>query len=157
MSDRLKQIWDGFSSETTRNLTGSGIDNINVPNRREWRTEDEKFLPQDFEAPAERAFAALQYKMSEAVYRHGKKQGKKSSRKQDRQNPGAPAMRSAYGLGEAHTSTMKDDDPRRALLASLRETDFRVLRREINYSAQGAHETEKMLKNKPKKKRFGLF
>ena len=127
MSDRLKQIWTGFERRTARHLTGNGIDNINVPSRREWRAEDVKFLPDDFEAPADRAFAALRYKLAEANAKH---------RGRSRRNALGDGLRedSAYGPSlrsrEPHVGA---GDPRQAMLASMRETDFRVLRREINY------------------------
>ena len=149
MSERLKQIWAGFADQTTRNLTGNGINNIHVPNRREWRADDAQFLPQDFEQPAERAFAALDYAMANAAKKHAK----------NMRNTSAPqdSTHSAYGDHNTQARFAAAMDPRRALLASLRETDFRVLRREIDYTQFAATETEDRLKNKPKKKRFGLF
>ncbi|MEZ5893497.1 MAG: hypothetical protein R3C58_10220 [Parvularculaceae bacterium] len=59
MSDRLKQIWSGFSQTTTRHLTGRGVENILVPHRSDYTAADESFLPADFNAPAQAAFAAL--------------------------------------------------------------------------------------------------
>ena len=76
MSDRLKKIWADFEGQTNRNLTGNGVDNIHVPNRKEWRTDDNRFLPDQFEAPAERAFAALTWKLSEAEKRLTRKRSK---------------------------------------------------------------------------------
>ncbi len=153
MSDHLKKIWSGFEQQTSRKLTGTGIDNIHVPDRREWRSTDNKFLPQDFEAPAERAFAALSWKLSEEEKRLAKKAKKRQSKYDD-------ATRFAYGNPEGRETRQytAEGDPRQALLASLKETDFRVLRREINYlDSGGASATEDMLKRKPKKKFLGLF
>lgn len=151
MSDRLKKIWSGFEEQTTRNLTGSGIDNIHVPHRREWRNADEQLVPEGFEAPAERAFSALNWKLSEEEKRFAKKNKKKTV---------DDATRFAYGNPEERETRQytAEGDPQQALLASLKETDFRVLRREINYlNSGGAAMTEHALKNKPRKKFLGIF
>lgn len=175
MTDRLKQIWSGFEQQTSRHLTGNGIDNIHVPNRREWRAEDTKFLGENFEAPADRAFAALQYKLAEAEHKYGRKRSAfKPSRQKaqasfrntdmgadmspDHQQEAAGYTKSAYGPSvEAQTPNVATGDPRQALLASLKETDFRVLRREINYMAQGADKTAREMKKRNRKKFLGIF
>lgn len=165
MSDRLKQIWSGFENETTRNLTGSGIDNIHVPHRREWRARDDNFLPEGFEAPAERAFAALNWKLNAEHEKHTRKKRKGKSvdafmytgdgqehlPETRRYAPGYPGARLGGGEGGA-------DDQQQSMAAALKATDFRVLRREINYMAGEASSTERALKNRPRKKKFlGIF
>ncbi len=160
MSDRLKQIWSGFETETTRNLTGSGIDNIHVPHRREWRARDDNFLPENFEAPAERAFAALNWKL-EADLKKQQKHRKKSKNvdtfmyaNEDDYTETIPAGR-RYAPG--HPLQSNRQTPQQSLMASLQETDFRVLRREINYTAYGAADTEKVLNARRRKKFLGVF
>lgn len=140
MSHRLKQIWSGFEQQTTRTLTGHGVDAIHVPSRREWRADDTRFLTDDFEAPADRAFSALAYKLEMQAAQFSKKNKRKTrtdqfgygqsaqyapasdpQRSQDLVSPGVPAVGGTTA------------DPRQALVASLQSTDFRVLRREIAY------------------------
>ncbi len=160
MSDRLKQIWSGFEEQTSKNLTGNGIQNINVPHRREWRTADDQFIPTEYEAPAERAFAALTYKLSQDEARYGKKAKKRSKSYKTKNASGATSHGVTYGDQPAHQGQHNYDgttDPRQTLLASLRETDFRVLRHEINYTLHGAEHTEQILKKRNRKKIFGIF
>lgn len=162
MSDRLKQIWSGFEHQTNRHLTGQGIDNIHVPSRREWRADDSKFLPDDFEAPADRAFAALEYKLATATKKHGRRRAAGNKKRGGVNYSADERFESAYGPGEPVNAKMAAGDPHQALLASLRETDFRVLRREINYSAHELNKDGKGLlkrnnKTSKRKKFLGIF
>lgn len=161
MSDRLKQIWSGFEHQTSRHLTGQGIDNIHVPSRREWRADDSKFLPGDFEAPADRAFAALEYKLATESKKHGRRRSTSSKKRHGAHHDADQRFEQAYGPGEPTNREMAAGDPHQALLASLRETDFRVLRREINYSAQASDVKKGRKKSRHKgpgrKKFLGIF
>jgi len=158
MSERLKAIWSGFEHRTTRYLTGSGVENIHVPDRREWRADDAKFLPEDFEAPAERAFAALKYRLSEAEAKHGRKPKARRGKGAGTDITFDSGERSAYGPSQASQRPVYGaGDPHQALLASLQETDFRTLRKEINYAASlDANGATKPKKTK-RKKLFGLL
>ncbi|MEL6111878.1 MAG: hypothetical protein AAFR20_03650 [Pseudomonadota bacterium] len=165
MSNRLKQIWSGFEHQTTRTLTGHGVDDIHVPSRREWRANDTRFLADDFEAPADRAFSALEYKLEMQTAQ---------LRKKGKRNTGTDqfgyGQRSRYAAESDAAPHGKDaqlgaGDPRQALLASLQATDFRVLRREITYnpgfSGTGRGKGKKRLRTPQKpgqrKKFLGLF
>ena len=159
MSDRLKQIWSGFETQTSRHLTGQGIDNIHVPSRREWRADDTKFLSGDFEAPADRAFTALEYKLAAAASKHGRRKTRfnPDTRIQAQFGAEGDPERSAYGpSAESLVPRMPSGDPAQALLASLRETDFCTLRREISYSADASGMVGRKIK-RGRKKFLGLL
>ena len=163
MSDHLKKIWSGFEQETSRKLTGSGIDNVHVPHRREWRARDENFVPEGFEAPAERAFAALNWKLTVEHEKHARKRKSKSV---DEFMYSGEAMdddhlpetrRYAPGYSGANGAS-RSTGPQQTLMASLKAPDFRTLRREINYMASAADATEQTIKTRPRRKKFlGLF
>ena len=143
MTDRLKQIWSGFSGTTERRLTGKGVDGIVVPHRADYDGSDAQFLPQDYEGPAERAFAALR---ADLVAKE-----KKASRRKNTTSPSYDA-----GPSQPERSDEKawgQDDLNRGLWS----TAMRVERSELDYSRfMSSSEGKKALK-RTKKKRFGIF
>ena len=144
MTERLKEIWSGFSAETERKLTGRGVDNIIVPHRADYDALDRELLPEDYESPAERAFTALRadLKAKEKKFGAKKKQGKASFSSKPTVNEAAPDEK-AWG---------KDD-----LNVGLLSTAMRVERTELDYGRfLGSDEGRKALK-RTRKKRFGIF
>lgn len=140
MSDRLKQIWTGFEETTSRKLTGRGVDNIAPPQRIDYSSEDEDFLPEDFHGPAETAFAALRDTLS--------KQEKKFSLKK------APEENAVPDDFLTAPASFNDDD----LVKGLRATALRTERAEYDYGAYlSTDEGRRSVKRYKKKKRFGLF
>ena len=138
MTKRLKQIWSGFEETTSRELTGRGIDNIDVPHRTDYAAEDRAFLSEDFHGPAETAFAALR----ERLGKHEKK-----FRTQD----SAPSSDEAFG---AAPPAFAGDD----LTQGLRATALRTERAEYDYAGfLSSDEGRSFFKKHKKKKRFGFF
>ena len=145
MDERLKQIWSGFQSTTSRNLTGGGVDNIAVPHRRDFSAQDQEPLPADFESPAQAAFSALR----EDLARKEKKFGwGKKVRAQAEFREAAPDKR-------ANTPDPFDSSE---LLKGLKATAMRTERVERDYTTyMSSDEGKKAFKKHKKKKRFGLF
>lgn len=141
MVERLKQIWSGFEATTTRNLTGKGVDNIVTPRRADYAAEDWQFLPEDFEAPSERAFDAL----ARARGRPKKKFGGEKAGRGRPAEPDAPASMAAQRPG--------GDD----LIRGLKATAMRVERTEVDYERFLASDAGKAIRKKTRKKRFGIF
>ncbi len=142
MTERLKEIWSAFAAQTERRLTGKGIDNIIVPHRADYDALDRQLLPEGYESPAERAFAALRADLK------GKE--KKFGGRKKRDSEPLAAARDEYAPDEKAWG--KDD-----LNVGLLSTAMRVERSELDYqqfltSAEG----RKALK-RTRKKRFGIF
>jgi len=140
MAERLKQIWAGFEEATTRRLTGRGVDNIIVPHRTDWKAEDEGFLPENFDGPAQTAFDALHEKMAENQKKFGRKKQKKT----------APAKSAPAGAA-APSFTGGEE-----LVKGLRATAMRTERSALDYEAFLTSDEGKVALRK-RKKRFGLF
>jgi hypothetical protein len=134
MVERLKQIWGGFEKETTRNLTGRGVDNIQVP-QRHWRAEAEP-ATMGAETPAKVAFDALKAKL--AASRKGKTR--------------------ADG-DEAEASFVGDSEAARDLIRGLKSTEARIVRAERLYTGEGVKEKRSLFGGKggKGKKSFLLF
>lgn len=136
MAERLKQIWGGFEKETTRNLTGRGVDNIQVPPRRDWRAEEEA-QPAGVETPAAAAFEALKARLSA--------QSKKGKRAEDE------ASEASYA---------PESDAARDLIRGLKATEARTMRSERLYDGSGVREKRSLFggaKSGKEKKGFKLF
>ena len=143
MSDRLKQIWSGFSGTTTRNLTGRGIDNILVPHRSDYSATDEAFLPENFSAPAEAAVSALRENLSRKEKKFARKKKPSAALPTEPEPSVATTAFSAAG-----------DD----LIRGLRATAMRVERPELDYSAYlESSEGKALFKKHKRRKFFGLF
>jgi len=144
MDERLKQIWSGFEATTTRALTGGGIENIAVPHRMDFAAKDTEFLPEEFEAPAHAAFAALRAGLAQKEKMFGrKKKSSVASLGAEDDGPGAMASKAFDG-----------DE----LIKGLKATAMRTERTERDYqSFIASKEGKAMFKKHKKKKRFGLF
>ena len=144
MSERLKQIWAGFEETTSRRLTGGGVDKIHVPSRVDWQAEDQAFLPENFNAPAEAAFSALSAQLEANTKKFGRKKKAKTDEGNEVTLAAAPAEATFNGGAE--------------LLKGLRSTALRTERTEIDYNTFLADGGGKVLQTlKKRKKRFGLF
>ncbi|MFZ5617360.1 MAG: hypothetical protein ACOZAA_08580 [Pseudomonadota bacterium] len=150
MPERLKQIWGGFERVTMRNLSGRGIDNIEVPNRREFQAHDEEFLPKNFSAPADAAFAALKHRLSGAEQRALKKEERRA-KAAGRSFAAPPAPLSAEAAEASAPESVRD------LIRGLHATEMRVERRDIDYMAYAAANPQATPKLRVRKKFFGLF
>ena len=135
MTDRLKQIWSGFEGQTTRRLTGRGVDNIAVPHRQDWQADDLEHLPQNFDAPSHAAFEALKASLAAKE----KKSAKRRPRRGETAELAAPPARSSLD---------GDLKPVRDLIRGLRSTEDRIARSDFDYSEH--------LAANPQRKR-GLF
>jgi hypothetical protein len=144
MTERLKQIWSGFSQTTTRNLTGRGVENILVPHRSDYAAMDESFLPEGYNAPASAAFSALR----ENLAKKGKLFGGKKAEGE------ASLPNEAEDFVAATAFSAAGDD----LIRGLKATAMRVERPELDYSAfLSSREGKAHYKKHKRKKRFGLF
>jgi len=139
MAERLKQIWAGFEEATTRRLTGRGVDNIIVPHRTDWKAEDEMFLPENFNRPAQTAFDALHEKMAENQKKFGRNKQKTRAAEKDAE---AGAASSLSGGEE--------------LVKGLRATAMRTERTELDYQAFLASDEGKAALKK-RKTLFGML
>lgn len=145
MDERLKKIWSGFQETTTRNLTGGGVDNIDVPHRRDYAAEETQLLPDEFEAPAQAAFAALRTELESKAKRFGRSKKKKPAASYDGAQEGPDAMASRRFEGEE-------------LIKGLKATAMRTERPERDYGAFIASaEGKAAFKKFKRKKRFGIF
>ncbi len=142
MAERLKEIWSGFSAQTERKLTGKGVDNIIVPHRADYDAIDRQFLPEDYESPAERAFAVLRADL--------KAKGKKFAARRDK--AGAPPALRTDEAAPDEKAWGKDD-----LNVGLLSTAMRVERTEIDYGRFLASDEGRKALKRTKKKRFGIF
>ncbi len=139
MGDRLKKIWAGFEATTTRNLTGKGVDNIVVPHHTDYAEEDWQFLPEDFAAPSERAFNALNEGIKSSKKRFGRKRASAPSAPEQPQ----PMAARAFNGDE--------------LVKGLRATAMRTERSYLDYERFLSSDAGKSVLKKTRKKRFGIF
>lgn len=145
MTERLKQIWAGFEGKTERRLTGRGVDNIVVPHRRDWRAEDAQFLPEDFEAPAAKAFDALKRRLADVEAGRSKRRGKRSKR-------GAAPTTFEEDSADIVPAALE------SLIRGLKATETRVERRDIDYVSYMSDNAGRELKSLKKRKKFlGIF
>lgn len=151
MTDRLKQIWGGFERVTQRNLTGRGIDNIEVPNRRAFEAADDAFLPKNFSAPADAAFAALKRRLSDAEQKAARREERRA-RAEGRSLAAAPPAPLSGDAIEAGAP-----DSARDLIRGLHSTEMRTRRRDFDYAAFAAANPKATPKLKARRKLFGLF
>ncbi|MEO1136137.1 MAG: hypothetical protein AAFW68_05935 [Pseudomonadota bacterium] len=143
MSERLKQIWSGFSDATERQLTGRGVDNIAVPPRADYSAHDEELLPEGYSTPAAAAFSALRENLARKEKKFGRKKEASAALPSEAEDFVAATAFSAAG-----------DD----LIRGLRATAMRVERPEIDYDAfLSSNEGKAHFKKHKRKKRFGLF
>ncbi len=143
MSDRLKQIWSGFSETTTRNLTGKGIENIPVPHRTDYSSVDAEYLPENFSTPAAAAFSSLRDRLS-------KKEKLFAAKKKS--DAALPSEAEDFVAATAFSASGDD------LIRGLRATAMRVERPELDYAAfLESREGRAHYKKHKRKKRFGLF
>ena len=131
--ERLKQIWSGFERETTRHLTGRGVENIHVPERREARSEFA--APERVAEPAAVAFEALKTRLAA------------SSKKRGGRGP------SDEEAGEATASAAAPISAARDLVRGLKSTEARTLRSDRLYG-EGAGRSAKAGR---RRKAFWLF
>ncbi len=150
MAERLKQIWGGFERVTARTLSGRGVENIDVPHRRELRAHDEEFLPKDFSAPADAAFAALKHRLSAGEQRALKKEERRA-RAEGRGFSAPPAPLSADAAETSAPEGVRD------LIRGLKSTEMRTHRRDADYTAFAAANPKATPKLKARKKIFGIF
>jgi len=135
MTERLKQIWGGFTGVTTRHLTGEGVDNIAVPHRHEWQAEELQFLPENYPSPSYVAFEKLKARLAVK-----EKKAMKAARRHGETAELAPPPAEAAFNGELK--------PVKDLIRGLMSTEARVARSEYDYAD--------FLADQPQKKR-GLF
>ena len=141
MTDRLKDIWNGFEESTTRRLTGDGVDNIPLPEQHfNWRGASDKPLPQDYAEPVRAAFDAFEEQLEQSAKRSRRRKPTTTSFASD--EPVAPQF---YGHED--------------LAQSLASTAQRTTRRETDYATFSAtDEGQKLYKAQKRKKKFlGLF
>ena len=142
MDERLKQIWSGFEQTTERRLVGNGVDNITVPHRVDYAAADEAFLPENFDAPAEAAFAALRGQLE----------------KQERRFSFKRRGRGKTSAGDGDNQSLEGPFDGDQLIKGLKATSLRTERPERDYAAfLSSDEGRAVLKKHKKKKRFGIF
>lgn len=146
MSDRLKQIWSGFSETTTRQLTGRGVEDIPVPHRTDYSPVDADALPEDFSTPAAAAFSALRDNLA-------KKEKLFSPKKKNTAGDAALPSEAEDFVAATAFSAAGDD-----LIRGLRATALRVERPELDYNVfLSSKEGKEHFKKHKRKKFFGLF
>jgi hypothetical protein len=150
MPERLKQIWGGFEGVTSRNLTGRGVENIEVPSRRDYVAHDEEFLPKNFSAPADVAFSALKHRLSAAEQRAMKKDARRA-KAEGRSFAAPPAPLSGDAAETGAPEAVRD------LIRGLRSTEMRTLRRDFDYASFAAANPKATPKLKARRKIFGIF
>ena len=150
MAERLKQIWGGFERVTTRSLTGRGVENIDVPNRRDFQAQDEAFLPKNFSPPADAAFSALKHRLSAAEQRAIRKEERRA-RAEGRSFSAPPAPLSGDAAQDGAPDSVRD------LIRGLHATEMRVERRAADYAAFAAANPKATPKLKSRRKVFGIF
>ena len=139
MVERLKEIWSGFSAQTERKLTGRGVDNIIVPHRADYDALDRQLLPEGYESPAERAFAALRADLK---------------RKEKKFAPKGEATKTKFADEPLQDEKAwgKDD-----LNVGLWSTAMRVERSEIDYQRFMTSDEGKKTLKRTRKKFLGIF
>lgn len=154
MSDRLRQIWGGFEETTTRRLSGRGIDNIEVPNRRDYAADRQAELAGQTTPPAQAAFAALTHRLSAAEQRAARKDARRKQNGSRRgtepmmaaEPPPPPLSANAYAEGAPEAA--------QNLIKGLKATEARIDRSTGLYTSYMAQAQERSGK---RKKFFGLF
>ena len=141
MSDRLKQIWDRFENKTSRDLTGTGVDNIPRPDIEELHRH-QTFLeaahegvavpmPEGVTEPAQAAFDSLRKRLSTFD-----EKGRPEKRKSGFEMPVA-----------------QDD----RLMQDLKATEKLTVRREMDYLSYSV-KMKAEADARPKRKKFlGIF
>ena len=150
MSDRLKQIWGGFASETTRRLTSRDINDLVAPPREDWKANDAAFLPEGYNAPAQAAFDALKTQLASKAHKAEKRRRKKGKTVFHNEAPPPPLS------GDASFS----DAPREAkeMIRGLKATEDRIIRSSQSYAAWiESDEGRAYAPPKKRKKFFGIF
>lgn len=133
MTDRrLSQIWSGFERETSRHLTGRGVDNIQTPERRAGRADFA--VPEGIAEPAAAAFEALKVRLAAA------------SRAGGRRDRESLAQESPEEAAELSAGAARD------LVRGLRSTEARTRRSDRLYGAAGDG-----AKRRRRKKLFWIF
>ncbi|MAW78775.1 MAG: hypothetical protein CMI63_00940 [Parvularcula sp.] len=146
MSDRLKQIWSGFSETTERHLTGKGVENVPVPHRTDYSPVDEASLPEGFSTPAQAAFSSLRDNLAKKERLFS---GKKKNVKAD-----AALPNEAEDFVAATAFSAAGDD----LIRGLRATALRTERPELDYNVFLSSKEGKAHFKKHKRKKFlGIF
>jgi hypothetical protein len=141
MSDRLKQIWDRFETKTTRDLTGSGVDNIPRPDTEEMqrhRTFLESAheaaavpMPEGVTEPAKAAFDNLRNRLTSF------------------DEKGRPEKTNAQ-----YKVPVSPDDQ---LVRDLKETEKLTVRREMDYLSYSIKMKAEAEGRKKRKKFLGIF
>ena len=151
MTDRLRQIWGDFEGTTTRRLTGRGVENIDVPHRRDWSAEAQQELAEGVPAPAEAAFAELKFRLSAAEQKAAKKAARKRRRRGERHDysDAPPAPLSVDALPDGAPKAAQE------LIRGLKATEARVERSEGLYTTHMAAASERT--SVKRKKFLGLF
>jgi len=150
MSDRLKQIWSGFASTTTRHLTGRDISDFVAPPRENWKANDAPFLPEGYNAPAQVAFDALKTRLASQEHKANKRRKKRSKEAINAEAPPSPLS------GDASYS----DAPQGAkdMIRGLKATEDRVMRSSQSYVAfMDSDEGRAFIPQKKRKKFLGIF
>ncbi len=140
MTDHLKEIWSRFEESTSRNLTGSGVDNIPRPVTEEMERHRSLLenaheaasvpMPEGVTEPAEAAFAALRERLTSFD-----KKGKVQNRQQDLSVP-----------------VMEQDK----LTQDLKTTENLTVRREMDY-LNVSHQYQAGKGRDKRKKFLGIF
>lgn len=150
MSDRLKQIWSGFASTTTRPLSGRDISDYAAPPRENWKANDANFLPEGYNAPAQVAFDALKTRLASHEHKANKRRRKRGKTASHAEAPPPPLS------GEASFT----DAPVEAkeMIRSLKATEDRIIRSSQRYAAFIATDEGKAFAPAKKRKKFlGIF
>jgi len=142
MVERLKHIWAGFEEATTRRLIGGGVENIFVPHRVDFKTQDKTLLPEDFDSPAAAAFTALRAALAEKEKKFGRKRPR-----------GAKGQAPDNDLPSMTARKFNGDE----LIKGLQATAMRTERQETDYTTFAGSDAGKAVLKKYKKKRFGIF
>ena len=148
--DRLKQIWQGFESRTTRKLTGSGVDNIPRPQIEEMERHRSLLetahkaasvpMPDGLEEPSKAAFDALRSRLT-SFDQKGRPEKKQYT----------PAAEPAVSMTAAETLHTEQ------LLRDLKVTENLTSRRELDYMGYAAKMQAERDSRRKRKKFLGLF
>lgn len=150
MSDRLKQIWGGFASTTTRRLSGRDIDNVPAPQRESWKSDDVSFLPEGYNAPAQAAFDELKTRLASQEHKANKRR-KGRSEKASLADAPPPPLSSDANFSDAPRGAQE-------LIRGLKSTEDRVMRAPQSYTSFLASDAGRELDGtKKRKKFFGIF
>ena len=153
MSDRLRQIWSGFESQTTRRLTGRGVEGIATPPRHDWAADISE-APEGIAAPAQAAFAALEHRLTKAERRAQARELRRRAKSGEdasfHGDDAPPAPLSAEAALDGAPAAVAD------LIRGLKATEARVERSSDTYAARLAAAGGKL--QKPGRKKFlGIF